>query len=105
MKHFAFVLAGPLAIMLAPVAHADEDAYIAKLDQYGVPYRTVDSAVQFGYQICKQISQGTSVSTLMAMTTSDGYYSQYQAGTLIGAAVGGLCPFNSAIVKEQIGGS
>ena len=26
------------------------------------------------------------------MTTSDGYYSTYQARALIGAAVGGLCP-------------
>jgi hypothetical protein len=35
------------------------------------------------------------------MTTSDGYYSTYQAKALIGAAVGGLCPQEQASVPTE----
>jgi len=103
MKILAVLLAGPFAILLAPAAHADESAYITELDKYGVPYRSETAAIAFGYQICRQISGGTPVKTLLALGTADGYYSQFQMSSMIGAAVGGLCPYNASTVKAQLG--
>ncbi|BCO57162.1 hypothetical protein MINTM005_24060 [Mycobacterium intracellulare] len=83
---------GVAAIALATAAHADADTYIGTLDVMGVPYRDRPAAIQFGNVICRALRGGTSFDTLVNMTTSDGYYSTYQAKALIGAAVAGLCP-------------
>jgi hypothetical protein len=77
---------------VAAPAHADEDSYVATLDAMGVPHRNRPAAIQFGEVICRALACGTPVSTLVTMTTSDGYYSGMQANALIGAAQGGLCP-------------
>ncbi len=66
----------------------------------GVPYRNRDAAIQFGEVICRALDGGTPFSTLGNMTTSDGYYSTYQARALIGAAIGGLCPDEQASVPS-----
>jgi hypothetical protein len=54
----------------------------------GVPYRNRSAAIQFGDVICRALEGGTPFDTLVTMTTSDGYYSTYQARALIGAAPG-----------------
>jgi Protein of unknown function (DUF732) len=87
--------AAALTPVLVPVpAHADaaEDTYIATLDGLGVPYSNRAAAIQFGQVICKALRGGTSVGTLVDMTTSDGVYSRNQANVIIGAADGALCP-------------
>ncbi|WP_369827481.1 DUF732 domain-containing protein [Mycobacterium sp. 1482292.6] len=66
--------------------------YIATLDGIGVPYSNRAAAIQFGRIICRALSGGTSVDTLVDMTTSDGVYSRNQANVVIGAADGALCP-------------
>ena len=67
----------------------------------GVPYRNRAAAIQFGGVICRALEGGTPFSTLVNMTTSDGYYSTYQAKALIGAAVGGLCPQEQASLPPE----
>jgi hypothetical protein len=81
-------------LIVAAPAHADsgEDMYIATLDGMGVPYRNRAAAIQFGRVICRALRGGTSVGTLVDMTTSDGVYSRNQANIIIGAADGALCP-------------
>lgn len=67
--------------------------YIATLDGMGVsltaivPLRSTSGGV-----ICHALRGGTSVGTLVDMTTSDGVYSRDQANVIIGAADGALCP-------------
>ena len=75
------------SLMVAAPAHADANTYVGALDVRGVPYRDRPAAIQFGNVICRALAGGTSFDTLVAMTTSDGYYSTYQAKALIGAAV------------------
>ncbi|ORA22736.1 DUF732 domain-containing protein [Mycobacterium angelicum] len=84
-----------------PPAHADEDSYIATLDVMGVPYRNRSAAIQFGNVLCRELESGTPFGALVDLTTSDGYYSAYQAKALIGAAVGGLCPQEQASVPTE----
>ncbi len=81
-------------LIVAAPAHADsgEDMYIATLDGMGVPYSNRAAAIQFGQVICRALRGGTSVGTLVDMTTSDGVYSRNQANVIIGAADGALCP-------------
>ena len=93
--HIAVICAALLGgLMVAAPAHADsgEDMYIATLDGMGVPYRNRAAAIQFGRVICRALRGGTSVGTLVDMTTSDGVYSRNQANIIIGAADGALCP-------------
>jgi hypothetical protein len=89
------------SLIVAAPAHADADSYIATLDVMGVPYRNRSAAIQFGEVICHALEGGTPFDTLVTMTTSDGYYSTYQARALIGAAVGGLCPQEEASVPPE----
>jgi Protein of unknown function (DUF732) len=88
----AMAAAALMPLLPAGRANADDDSYIATLDAMGVPYRNRAAAIQFGQVICKALKGGTSVATLVDMTTSDGVYSRVQANSLIGAAQGGLCP-------------
>ena len=48
-----------------------------------VPYRNRGLAIQFGDVICRALESGKPFSTLVNMTTSDGYYSTCQARALI----------------------
>jgi hypothetical protein len=48
-----------------------------------VPYRNRAPAIQFGDVICRALEGGKPFSTLVNMTTSDGYYSTGQARALI----------------------
>ncbi len=64
-------------------------------------YRNRAAAIQFGEVICRALEGGTPFSTLVNLTTSDGYYSTYQARALIGAAVGGLCPQEEASLPPE----
>jgi Protein of unknown function (DUF732) len=89
------------SLIVAAPAYADADSYIATLDVMGVPYRNRDAAIQFGDVICRTLEGGTPFSTLVNLTTSDGYYSTYQARALIGAAVGGLRPQAEASVPSE----
>jgi hypothetical protein len=89
------------SLIVAAPAHADADSYIATLDVMGVPYRNRAAAIQFGEVICRALEGGTAFSTLVNLTTSDGYYSTYQAKALIGAAVGGPCPQEQASVPSE----
>ncbi|WP_225330631.1 DUF732 domain-containing protein [Mycobacterium sp. WUMAC-067] len=66
--------------------------YITTLDGMGVPYSNRAAAIHFGQVICRALRGGTSVGTLVDMTTSDGVYSRNQANVIIGAADGALCP-------------
>jgi Protein of unknown function (DUF732) len=93
--HIAVICAALLGgLMVAAPAHADsgEDIYISTLDSLGVPYSNRAAAIHFGQVICKALRGGTSVGTLVDMTTSDGVYSRNQANVIIGAAGGALCP-------------
>jgi uncharacterized membrane protein len=89
------------SLIIAAPARADADSCIATLDVMGVPYRNRAAAIQFGEVICRALEGGTPFDTLVTMTTSDGYYSTYQAKALIGAAVGGLCPQEQASVPTE----
>jgi hypothetical protein len=70
-----------------------------KRNDYKVPLlRSVAHTEQISLQ---SIEGGTPFDTLVTMTTSDGYYSTYQARAVIGAAVGGLCPQGQASVPPE----
>ena len=104
MKILTILLMAPLAILSPPTAHADGDGFVAELDQYNIPYRTKAAAIEFGQVICKTIDSGTDVKVLLAAGTSDGVYTRGQMGTMIGAAVANLCPYDKQLVNEQITG-
>jgi hypothetical protein len=96
LKNLIAVMAVAVLMPALPTAPAKadsaEDVYISTLDATGVPYSNRAAAIQFRQVICKALRGGTSVATLVDMTTSDGVYSRVQANSIIGAADGALCP-------------
>jgi Protein of unknown function (DUF732) len=89
-----------VAAFAAP-AHADEDSYIAELDERGVPYTSRSAAIHFGNVICQRLEADTPFDTVANMITSGGFYTSKEAGLLIGSAVGGLCPAEEPSLDAQ----
>lgn len=70
----------------------EEDLYIQVLDEEGIYYSSEDAAVQAGRAICEYLRAGGSLVDAATIAMTDGGYSAYDAGYIVGAASSALCP-------------
>jgi hypothetical protein len=99
----ALALGAPAALALAGPAHADSDdvEYVTVLDKLHIHYESPQIAAQAGRELCTGLDNGLTWSTLVNAGTKAGY-SGYQAGEIVGAAVGIYCPeYGSTIQAEE----
>lgn len=93
-KLVAALVAGGVA--LAPPAQADDvQSYLDVLHERGITARSGDGTlVQMGMQICDLIAAGNSPVSVAAKVyrETDSTISAGDAGYIVGAAIGGLCP-------------
>lgn len=90
----AALMAAGLA--LAPPARADDvELYLEVLHERGITHNQGDGTlVQVGQQICDQISYGRTPMSVAAelYRETPASISVEDAGYIVGAAIGGLCP-------------
>lgn len=83
-------------VSLAPAGQADPDpisvgAYLHTLNVLHVPYDNPGRAVEIRNNVCQEARGGTDFDTIYPTVASNSYASA-QAGQIMGAAVGALCP-------------
>lgn len=97
------VLAG---IVIAVPAHADADAYLAELDKYGIQYKSASAAINMGQGICNALRSGIKfpaiANAITEPTPGTLNYTSREAGMIIGAAAGGLCPEMGPVLQAQM---
>lgn len=76
-----------------------EDAYIATLDHFGVPYGNAGAVITVGYAVCVDLDNGVSIETEVRTGQLAGGFSRSDAETIVGAAVGALCPRHSSLIS------
>ncbi|WP_156689102.1 DUF732 domain-containing protein [Mycobacterium sp. Marseille-P9652] len=79
-----------------PSAHADPDpvsvaAYLQTLDQAHIPYDNPAQAIDLGDRVCQQSRGGTGFDDVAQSVIGEGF-TPGQAGIIMGAAAGTLCP-------------
>lgn len=105
IKSSLLALAATVAVTpFAAPAHADEDAYIAELDENNVPYSSESAAIKLGKAICSELKEGVTFRQIVKELTdhTQGKLTQKQIGIYIGASAGGLCPAQWPGLKAQI---
>jgi hypothetical protein len=71
---------------------SDEDLYIQVLDGEGIYYSSEQAAVDAGYAVCDYLDAGGSLLDAADIAMSEGGYSPYDAGFIVGTASTALCP-------------
>ena len=102
----AWFLAAAASLTAIPLAHADELSYLQRLDSQGVPYGTGATwAIKLGRSICVTLRAADDVADAVMETARAGMssgFSQHEAGVVIGAAVGELCPDQEARIRRYL---
>lgn len=75
-----------------PDSLSEEDLYIKTLDMEGIYYSSEQAAIDAGYAVCDYLDAGASLLDAADIAMSDGGYSAYDAGYIVGAASTALCP-------------
>jgi hypothetical protein len=96
-KWATFIAAFPLCaggILAAAPAAADQtdDAFIAALQDQGIPIPDTDAALQLARNMCALLDQGTSRPLLVTRLMRDANLSPRQAGFFLGASTSAYCP-------------
>lgn len=69
-----------------------ESAYLDTLDLGGVVYSSDDAAINAGEKICTYLRNGGSSLAAVDIVLDNTGYTAYEAGYIVGAAQGALCP-------------
>jgi hypothetical protein len=78
----------------AAEAHAgpvEEQAYLATLDHFGVPYSSASAAVAAGESVCDGLDAGLTLNQIAVIALDASGYTPRQVGYIVGASVGALC--------------
>lgn len=70
----------------------DEQLFIATLDAGDINYGVTDSGIDMGYAVCDYLATGATLIDAATLIASEGFYSNYEAGYIVGAATETLCP-------------
>ena len=93
-----------VGIALAPPAMADDvERYLEILHERGITASSGDGTlVQVGTDICDLIASGRTPMSVAAQVyrETDDSISAGDAGYIVGAAVGGLCPEYSGLIQQ-----
>jgi len=93
-----------MGIALAPPAMADDvDLYLDVLHERGITADNGDGTlVQVGQEICDLIEAGRSPMSVAAQVyrETDNSISSGDAGFIVGAAIGGLCPEYAGLIPQ-----
>jgi hypothetical protein len=82
----------PAAPSIGDLPLDEEAVYIQVLDDEGIYYSSEDAAIKAGWAVCDFLEAGGSFLDAADIAMSDGGYSPYDAGYIVGAAEGALCP-------------
>jgi hypothetical protein len=94
----AFVVAAT-ALGAAP-AHADQYDFISRLDENGVSYTGyMSDMIDLGKVVCHELRMGTPVPMVVNYLMSRNFPG-YDAGIIIGAAAGTMCPDTWPFVSQ-----
>lgn len=88
--------AAPPAVTAEPVPDVSysmgEQVYLDTLDAGGIAYSTNDAAIIAGNSVCEYLRSGGTGIEATDVVMSSTSYSAYEAGYIVGAAQGALCP-------------
>jgi len=103
VKKLVAALMGAAALFAAPVANADDVGfYLDKLHQRGIYGSDGDrSLLRAGLEVCNQLDNGKTPMQVASMVYAytDESIDSGDAGYIVGAAIGGLCPEYSSLVS------
>lgn len=86
---------GGAAVGLSVPAKADAGGYIMALDAQGITYSSELAAVQAGRSLCDAMDAGATFNTAALIVMRNSSLDGFNAGFVVGAAIGALCPWNS----------
>ena len=98
----AALLAGVAVLTAAPAGADDVQGYLDALHERGIGAGSGDGTlVQAGQQVCDMIESGmTPMATAMRVyRDTDASIDAEDAGFIVGAAIGGLCPEYVSLVR------
>jgi hypothetical protein len=108
MKRIAASLAGLSALALAgaPLAHADQVAYLVNVTvRPGYNFENADAALDYGYTVCDRVAANMSYGQLVDEVKWDvGTVDYYQGAYLINQAVNELCPAQIWQLRQSAAG-
>ncbi|OBG26562.1 DUF732 domain-containing protein [Mycobacterium sp. E3198] len=105
------VVVGPLAVAGflwtgPPPAHADVVAYLVNVTvRPGYNFPDAEAALAYGNGICDRVRAGERYAQILTGVKKDfGTSDEYQAGYLVGQAVGELCPAQIWQLRQSAAG-
>ena len=85
------MMAGALAVTLAPPAAADPIEYVMFLDDEGVYYESMTDVIDLGKFTCRMLRSGAAVPAALN-NVADAGYAPFETGIIVYAAGLKMCP-------------
>ena len=88
------VLLSATALLSAAPASADgtDNAFVAALAKHGIEFTNRNAAIATGHNLCADLENGQSPTTLVLSIVKDTNFSPHEAGYILGASVASYCP-------------
>jgi hypothetical protein len=103
---FATAALATVTLAAAPIAHADQVAYLVNVTvRPGYNFANADAALGYGYRVCDRVGSKVSYAQLVDDVQRDfGTADYYQGAYLINQAVNELCPAQIWQLRQSAAG-